>query len=298
MMEERLEGQMLEGQPIEGEVPGPTPNPSEELDIHMSDEEVQQLLQQSETLEKQLKGELPPEQAKQEQGEQLLAGKFKTPEELQKGLLNLVQKLAGTDDLEAVYKALEQELGRMSQEQSEEATGEQPTEGEVHNWEEIIDTYIDQYLETGKVPEEALKQFENVDPQLVELAFKARASEVNNYIQSVQNYAGGVEEYQKLMTFVQQNLSPEETAAYAAALQTMDLGLAKLIIDGVKARMNSNPNLLEGTGPSGEPLNAGYGSLDEAIRDINDPRYGVDPKFTREVQRKLINSGFDMGDLF
>ena len=283
MIPENPENQTQENAPI---------NPDGELDFTMSDDEVQKLVEQSKQI---VEGQEP-----QTQQEQLLAGKFKSEEELQKGLLNLIQKLTGTDNLEVVYTELEKVLGRGGLENMENVENESEESQEISNesLDELLDVYLNQYLETGEVPKELLEQT-NASPELLELALKAKIQEQEAYVKQVTDYAGGEEEYQKLLTWVERNLSQEEQVAYAAAIQTMDPALVALVIDGVKARMTQvNPQLLEGTQTANVSSGDIYKSLDEALEAISDPRYGIDDRYTKTVQAKLIRSGFSSEELF
>ena len=253
--------------------------PDGELDITMSEEDAQKLLEQAQQI---AQGEQPAQQQ-----QELLAGKFKNEEELQKGLINIIQKLTGTDDLVQVYKALESYLGQGGLEAAAQETEQQQQQEQVSaDLDSLLDQFVDEYMQTGKVPEELLKQTE-ADPRLVEYALKAKAQEYQQYVQSVIEYAGGEQEYQKILNFVEKNLNPEERAAYAAAIQTMDPHLVTLVIDGVKARMQrAVPELIEGaeaTVPTGGDV---FNSVDEALAAITDPRYGVDPRYTQMVQAK------------
>jgi hypothetical protein len=264
----------------------PQPMPSQEalpseLDITMSDEELQQVIEKAQT---------PVESEKPAESEQLLAGKFKTPEELQKGLINLLSKIAGTDDLEGLYKALESNLGNLQELQEGEAS-----EGESADWEATLDQYVDAYAQSGELPQELLDK--GVDPQLLKMALDARVQYWQNFVKSVVDYAGGEQEYQKILQFIDNNLSKEEASAYAAAIMTQDLHLIQLVIDGVRARMRTTPSLVEGTETAMPSLQI-FESVDDALKAIRDPRYGVDPKYTAAVQQRLLASGFDFTELF
>jgi hypothetical protein len=276
MPEEMTQSQSANPQPMPSQEALPS-----ELDITMSDEELQQVIEKAQT---------PVESEKPVESEQLLAGKFKTPEELQKGLINLLSKIAGTDDLEGLYKALESNLGNLQELQEGEAS-----EGESADWEATLDQYVDAYAQSGELPQELLDK--GVDPQLLKMALDARVQYWQNFVKSVVDYAGGEQEYQKILQFIDNNLSKEEASAYAAAIMTQDLHLIQLVIDGVRARMRTTPSLVEGTETAMPSLQI-FESVDDALKAIRDPRYGVDPKYTAAVQQRLLASGFDFTELF
>ena len=286
MMEEQIQNQPANPSGEAQENPSQVPN---ELDWTLPDEQIEQMKQQAEQQVQQQE-----EQPQQTQEQQLLAGKFKTEEELQKGLINIIQKLTGTEDLETVYKELEKVMGKGGLESIETQETE---ETENVPLDALLDQYIDQYVETGEVPEELLKQT-NAPAELVELALKARVQEYQNYAQQIVEYAGGEEAYKQLLSWAEKNLKPEEKTAYAAALQTYDPALVSLVIDGIKARMQQHtPELIEGNQPAA-PTNVGFNSLEEALKAINDPRYGSDARYTHMVEQKIMQSNFNINELF
>lgn len=112
------------------------------------------------------------------------------------------------------------------------------------------------------------------------------------FVSTVQSYAGGADNYKQLISFVQ--TQPKEVVeAYNASIQSGNLGQIKLAIIGLQSQMTktygtSNPSIL-GNGSAKEAPN-GYTSMEQMTKDMSDPRYQKDPKFTREVMQKIKNA--------
>lgn len=117
----------------------------------------------------------------------------------------------------------------------------------------------------------------------------------DNYVSAVTNLAGGQDELSRLQDFVRSQ--PQEVVdAYNAAINSENLGQIKLVFDGIRSLMTkaygtSNPTVMGSTGGAGTGV-VGYETTDEMVKDMNDPRYQKDMKFTREVYQKVKNAKF------
>lgn len=75
-------------------------------------------------------------------------------------------------------------------------------------------------------------------------------------------------------------------------LLSSSLNQIELALNGIKAQMNtaygtSNPTLMGGAATS---TAEGYTSMEQMTKDMADPRYQVDPKFTHSVMMKIKNA--------
>ena len=114
----------------------------------------------------------------------------------------------------------------------------------------------------------------------------------DRFTNAVKGYAGGDEGYGKLVEFIK--TQPKEVVdAYNKTIQTGDLGQIHLMIDGLTSKMTkaygtANPTVM---GNGSAHANAeGYTSMEQMTKDMSDPRYQVDPKFTRDVYQKIRNA--------
>ena len=82
--------------------------------------------------------------------------------------------------------------------------------------------------------------------------------------------------------------------AFNAIVNKDDLSVVSAYIAGVKAQMvaqhgTANPTL-GGSGNVGK--SKGYTDANEMIKAMSDPRYGKDPNYMQEVERKVAASKF------
>ena len=103
--------------------------------------------------------------------------------------------------------------------------------------------------------------------------------------------AGGKEAYLKVTTFLASQPT-DVVKAYNDTIQSGNLGAIKLAISGVQAQMTktygtNNPTIM---GQPNAGSKEGYTSYEAMTKDMSDPRYQVDPKFTRDVIMKIKNA--------
>lgn len=102
---------------------------------------------------------------------------------------------------------------------------------------------------------------------------------------------GGEEAYGEMIAWAAQNLSPAEIAAYDNAVDSGDLNVVKLAVEGLKARfersMGSEPRLLSGGVTN---TSDGFRSVEEMKTAMRDPRYRTDPAYRSDVERRVASS--------
>tara|TARA_R100000458_G_C8266917_1_gene241932 strand:+ start:254 stop:1138 length:885 start_codon:yes stop_codon:yes gene_type:complete len=255
--------------------------------------------------------------------ENLLAGKYKT-----------------TEDLESAYKELEAKLGSQESEESEESEAEED--------------YVqldpkDYYLEDGSVNYEAAKEaygdqltdvFEasNIDPFEMNTYFYenngtlsddmySKLAEaglpkgvVDNYldgvrqstatlestqppienfsqqdVDDVRSIAGGAEGYDALMEWAADNLNEVDADNFD---QVLDTGNKAAISFAIKALMSQyeeaagrDSDLIQGKKAAAPE---GYRSMAEVVRDMNNPAYETDDAYRDDVRRKLQSSNLKL----
>lgn len=117
----------------------------------------------------------------------------------------------------------------------------------------------------------------------------------DNYVSAVTNIAGGQDELTRIQDFVRSQ--PKEVMdAYNAAINSENIGQIKLVFDGIRSLMTktygtANPTVMGSTGGAGIGV-TGYETTEEMVKDMSDPRYQKDMKFTREVYQKVKNAKF------
>lgn len=157
-----------------------------------------------------------------------------------------------------------------------------------------FDALADEYNNNGSLSEksmEALKKAGYPEP-VVNAYLNGLQALSDRFTNAVKGYAGGDEGYDKLVEFIK--TQPKEVVdAYNKTIQNGDLGQIHLMIDGLTSKMTkaygtANPTVM---GNGSTHANAeGYTSMEQMTKDMSDPRYQVDPKFTREVYQKIRNA--------
>ena len=157
-----------------------------------------------------------------------------------------------------------------------------------------FDALADEYDNNGSLSEKSMEALKKAGyPESVVNAYLNGLQALSDrFTNAVKGYAGGDEGYGKLVEFIK--TQPKEVVdAYNKVIQTGDLGQIRLTIDGLTAKMTkaygtANPTVM---GNGSAHANAeGYTSMEQMTKDMSDPRYQVDPKFTREVYQKIRNA--------
>ena len=110
--------------------------------------------------------------------------------------------------------------------------------------------------------------------------------------QSVHEQAGGQEKYQRLTAWAKDNCSADQVKAYNEALETGDQYIILNALKGIQYdyMMNNGfePKLTGGRAPTQDVQ--GFRSRYEYQTAMNDPRYGRDSAFTKDVERRVYAS--------
>jgi hypothetical protein len=227
----------------------------------------------------------------------MLAGKYKSPEEL-----------------ESAYLELQKKLGE-SEQGTETTTDEAESEYEYYsddgnvNYETANELYGDQlgslFKSNNIDPFAMSKHFEDnggtLSDEMYDQLGKAGLSKnvIDNYLDGVRNQigynpdkpeAGGEEGYKNLMEWAGNNL--DETAAkdYDAVLATGNKSAVKFAITALLGKyedsMGRDSKIVTGKESSTE----NYRSMAEVVRDMNKREYQTDEAFRDDVLRKLAQS--------
>ena len=236
----------------------------------------------------------------QAQQEQLLAGKYKNAEELEKAYAELEKKLGeqGNKDSETTSDTEIRETEEVSEEK-DEATDF--TEGA-----QTIMSASDEYYENdGKLSEETLNKFTQMSSRdLVEAYMEVQKSGVmdndgpseadlsDQAINEVKNYAGGEQAYDNLVQWAGQNLDQNSINAFDSIVGTGSIDAIKIAVNGLKAQYES-ANGYEGkmyTGKAPQDTKDVFRSQAELVEAMSDRRYERDPAYRQDVISKLERS--------
>ena len=219
--------------------------------------------------------------------ENLLAGKYKSAEELEKA-----------------YKELEAKLGDKPEQAEPEPEPEPTTLSDNAN---IITSASDEYYQNdGKLSPETLQKFSNMSSQDLVNAYlevtkspdwqAAPPSEVADIsdaqINQVKNSAGGEAAYQNMVQWAGANLDAKSIEAFDQIINTGSLDAINFAVKGLKSQYDA-ANGVEGTMVQGKAApNRGdvFRSQAELVAAMSDRRYDNDPAYRQDVIEKLDRS--------
>ena len=244
-----------------------TLNPSEQIEGEFSAEELDSLA-------------VGEKLAEQEQ--QLLAGKYQSAEELERGYLELQKRLSSPAEEEPQV------------EEAPEAEEEEEIEVDGDLFDAIMESY-----RTGEWDDNLVEEVGKMDPIDVANMFLTKQGEAQQTavateedVTQIQESVGGMNEYQTMIQWASGNLSEQEINLYDAA---MDRGDPLTMFFAAQAL---NSRYQDAVGYDGEmltgsaPRNTGdvFRSQAELVAAMSDPRYDKDPAYRQDIADKLAVS--------
>ncbi len=228
----------------------------------------------------------------EEQGE-LLAGKYKSAEDLEKAYVELQKKLGDKED------AVSQE-GR---EETEEVKESEEPKAEKSEAVSLLESANEEYFANdNKLSPETLEKFSEMSSQDLVQAYmemqknappaQAEVDVTTQEINKIQNSVGGESEYNKLVNWASENLKAHEIKAFDNLVGTGNAAAIQLGVDALKSKYD-NANGYEGRMLSGKAAdNKGdvFRSQAQLVQAMADPRYDNDPAYRADVVEKLNRS--------
>ena len=214
----------------------------------------------------------------------------------------LPEKFKTPEDMASAYSNLEKKMGEGQQEEApepttEETTEEQPSGSEVQQAVEkagVDFNSLQEEYNQGGLSEDAYTKLADAGfPQnLVDSWIAGQESLNSNYQSSIHNIVGGEESYGEMTTWASENLSESEIASYDRAVDSGDLGMVKLAVEGLRSKYQAaegaDPALI--AGQSAPSSGGNYSSWSEVTQAMRDPRYRSDPAYRQSVTAKLARS--------
>ena len=230
----------------------------------------------------------------QAEQEGLLAGKYKSAEELEKAYVELQKKLG--ENKEDTEKASAEEQPEDKPQLSEGAT--------------LITDASKEYFDNGnKLSPETLAKFSSLSSQDLIKAYMevsqnpefqqqqaAPPAEITaSQINQIKNAAGGEKAYANIVNWAKTNLPQDQVLAFDEVVNTGSVQAIQLAVSGLKAQYD-DANGVEGRMVTGKtaPNNGDvFRSQAELVRAMNDPRYDSDPAYRQDVIEKLDRSDLE-----
>ena len=211
--------------------------------------------------------------ALEQEQQNLLAGKYKSAEELEKGYLEL-QKM-------------------VSQNQPSETS--QPESTVSDKLAEAFESYNSEKKFNADAFEDISKEdlikafFENSEE--VPQQGNDEADLTQSQVDDLMNRVGGKDQYRQIMDWAVKNLPKNDMETFDSIVSQANSSQIAMAVDAVAKRF-ADANGHEGVTLQGRAAanNNVYRSQAELLREMNDPRYDSDPAYRNDVMTKLANS--------
>jgi hypothetical protein len=237
--------------------------------------------------------------------QQLLAGKYKSVEDLEKAYQEAQRKLSQRGQVEETEEeAAEADDSEEEKPQSADAKeiygdfiGSRLEEAEID-----FNAMNTRWQETGQLADDDYSQLEEagftrdmVDAYLSGLQYKAAqdtALTVKEITALKQEY-GGDKGYSDMLEWAAENLSEEEIKGFNEIVTgNSTMAAVRMAVSGLYAKYTSKagvePKLIGGRAPKASTDK--FESTAQLVEAMKDPRYAADPAYRRKIEEKLARS--------
>jgi len=219
--------------------------------------------------------------------DQLLAGKYKDPK-----------------DLESAYKELEKKLGEKSEPDSPKEESKNETKDESPK---EYDNILDQLWEEGtseNLTEETFNKLKGMDPvEVAKIAMQQRQKQQQPQsrdfsqedVQEIQGLVGGEENYKNMMGWATQNVPEQEVQLYDAVMELGNPLAAYFAVQAMALKyqdqVGREGQMVRGKAP--KQTSDVFNSQQEMVQAMEDPRYNDDPAYREAILQKLERSNIN-----
>ena len=235
-------------------------------------------------------------EAMQEQQEQMLAGKYKDAQELEKAYIELERKLGEKSDGVS-------EEPSSDEPQAEEKSDTEDKPNDVNDFTFLEDLYEQASSEKGEISKEMLDKLTDMSKQdIIKNFLQFRADAEDKYqpitdlseqeVKGLKDVVGGEANYANMLQWAQTNLSKAEIDMYDAVMARGDVNSAFFAVNSLAQRYQDKVGyegkMLTGTAPKGG--GDVYRSQAEMVAAMSDPKYDKDPAYRQDVMEKVARS--------
>ena len=229
--------------------------------------------------------------------EQLLAGKYKSTEDLEAAYLSLQKKLGQEEEVD--YESSDEGY-EVEEEGDEEVFDEAPAVSLIN---EASEEY---YANDGTLSEETIERFSEMSSQDLVNAYleiqqnnpqaNSQGVEMSDaQVNSVMNAAGGEAQYNRIVEWAASNLDNRSIDAFDSVVDSGNPAAINIAFAGLQSRYN-DANGYEGRmlqGKAADSRGDVYRSQAELVAAMGDPRYDSDPAYRADVIEKLNASDLE-----
>ena len=243
--------------------------------------------------------------------DKMLAGKYKSAEDLEAAYLELQKKLGKSEDTQPTLEAEDESTpapqmysddGSVNYDTANEFYGEQL--GNLFKENSIDPFAMNQYFaeNNGTLSDDMYSQLSKagLTKDIVDNYLKGVRDEVGiepaqpvlneAEITEIKNLANGEAGYDALMEWAGQNLDPTAQQEYDAVLATANKSAIKFAVTALMGKYEDSQGRDSNIVTGKESATETYRSMAEVVRDMNKPEYQNDEAFRDDVIRKLSAS--------
>jgi hypothetical protein len=242
--------------------------------------------------------------------DELLAGKYKSVEDLEKAYKELQAKLSRGESV--APESEDDSNADDSEAESEDEEDDKPAGNAREIYGDLIGGKLEEaqidfqdmnvrWQQSGTLEAEDYEQLaeagfnrDMVDAYLSGLQYKQTQDTALSVkeVASIKQSLGGEAEYNKMIQWAGTNLSAEEVEGFNQIINTQPMAAVKMAITGLHARYSAvegrEPKLIGGRAPKGSTDK--FESTAQLVAAMSDPKYSTDPAYQRKVQEKLSRS--------
>jgi len=241
-------------------------------------------------------------EAMQEAQDNLLAGKYKDAQELEKAYVELQKKLGeGTEasgDTEQPQDEVQEET------QDTEDTKEDQSDTPDFSFLDTLQQEADSQKEYTKETLDKLASFSTQEIAQMHLEWVKDANTkyiprppdfTTQDVQELKGVVGGDANYKNMIEWANQNLSDKEVEMFDSVMERGDPASAFFAVKSLAYRYNDtvgkDGQMIAGTAPKSD--GSVFRSQAEVVKAMRDSRYEKDPAYRQDIQDKLSRSNIN-----
>ena len=229
---------------------------------------------------------------------ELLAGKYRDAEELEKAYIELQKKLGDSDT----------EPKETPTDEKEETLEDDINPFEDDPQADIVFKASEEWAENGEISpetqeaikemsgEEVMEAYTRINKMVAEGGYEDPGSDPvpelgEADVEAIQNAVGGEQAYQNMVGWAQENFTENEIIAYDSALESGNLNTINLALQALYYRyadaVGTDGEMIQGKAATATEA---FRSQAEVVRAMADPRYENDPAYRQDIYDKLEQS--------
>ncbi len=244
-------------------------------------------------------------EAMQEAQDNLLAGKYKDAQELEKAYVELQRKLGEQGAGDSSQARDSQDSEQVESKEDSEETKE--TEENTQEFGILDDLWDQATSESGEYSKETLDKLSKLSTNdLAKLHLEWRRDAATKYVpkppdfteqnvQELKNIAGGEAKYNDMMKWAQGSLSEQEISMFDQVMEEGNPLSAFFAVKALAYRYNDEQGyqgkMLTGNAPKSD--GSQFRSQAEVVKAMSDPRYERDPAYRLDIMEKLERSNIN-----